>query len=104
MAFAGIHIGYYEDAPTLTITQGLIYGNLVSSFEDATLSTIETTTVPKTALYAVVTVSADAWIEIDFGTADASNTRRQIIKAGVPYPFALGPMTAAAKTIGYLAA
>lgn len=104
MAFAGIHIGYYDDASTLTQSQGLIYGNLVSSFEDATVATIETTVIPKTALYAVITVSADTWIEIDYGTPDAATGRRQIVKAGVPYPFAVGPMTAAAKSIGYLAA
>lgn len=104
MAFAGIHIGYYEDAPHLTYTGGVIYGNLISSFEDATLSTIETTTIPRHCTFLIITTSADAWIEIDAGTADAATGRRQIIKAGIPYPLAVGPMTAAAKTIGYLAA
>lgn len=103
MAFSGIHIGYYEDAPIQTYTGEVIYGNLISSFEHA-LTTILTTTIPKNCTYLVVTVGADAWVEIDFGTPAAANTRRQIVKAGVPYPLSIGPQTAGQKSISYLAA
>lgn len=83
-------IEFYEDRRALTRDGAMVYGNLISSSEDTSLSTTpEHVTIPKNALYCTVYSDTAAYIEIGVGNQDCGATRRASIPAGIFRDFAV---------------
>ncbi len=85
-------IEFFEDGQETTNAPQCVYGNLISSVEDTSLSTtVEHAAVPDNALYATIYTDTLAYIEIGNGNQDVTSTRRSIIPTGIRYDFKVKP-------------
>lgn len=83
-------IEWYEDAPQITRSGDVIYGRLISSTEDTSLSTTpENATKPGNATYCSVATDTASYVEIGVGNQDVASGRRQLLLANERRDFSL---------------
>ena len=86
-------VEFYEDAPFMASrNESVIYGKLISSTEDTSLSTTaEHVSVPDNAQYCAVSTDTACYIEIGSGNQDVASGRRTYIAADQRLDFAVKP-------------
>lgn len=85
-------IEFFEDGPITTAFGEAVYGSLISSVEDISLSTtVEHVPVPDNALYCTVYSDTACYVEIGSGNQDCGSTRRSTIPAGSGRDFKVKP-------------
>lgn len=83
-------VEFYEDPRMATRDEAAVYGRLLSSVEDTSLSTtVEHVTVPGNACYASVYSDTNCYVEIGPGNQDCGSTRRTYLPSGARYDFAV---------------
>lgn len=83
-------IEFYEDDRNDSVTEANVYGRLISSVEDTSLSTTpENAAVPDNCTYISVYSDTASYIEIGEGNQDCGATRRSIIPAGMIRDFSV---------------
>lgn len=85
-------IEFFEDGPITTNSTESVYGWLISSVEDLSLSTtVEHAAVPDNALYCAIYSDTACYVEIGNGNQDCGSTRRSTIPAGARIDFKVKP-------------
>ena len=86
-------IEFFDDGPETTNAPQCVYGTLISSVEDTSLSTtVEHAAVPDNALYCSIYTDTAAYIEIGSGNQDCAAGRRSTIPGtGQRYDFKVKP-------------
>lgn len=85
-------IEYFTDHNPSTRAEQCVYGSLISSVEDTSLTTTpEHSTVPAGALYASIYSDTACYIEIGNGNQDCGSTRRSTLPAGSRLDFSVRP-------------
>lgn len=83
-------IEWYEDAPKLSNSGDKIYGRLLSSTEDTSLSTsADNATKPGNATYCSIATDTASYVEIGVGNQDVASGRRALLLANERRDFAL---------------
>ena len=98
-----ISIEYYQYDPLLTSTKTLIYGRLLSSYEDDISALVKSDQAPGNATYCSIYVCKNTFIELSDGSPNVLDGRRFFLPAGERRDFLIGPQQTNDVTIGYKA-